>query len=272
MSKERVCELLNICRSGYYQWVKKLEVLNKDAEISELIYNLFHYHKGRYGSRRICYLLRNKGFVISRKKVQRIMRELSLVARGTRKFKKTTNSNHKKKISPNLINGCFAVNKPNKLWVADITYIRTKEGWMYLNVVLDCYDRRVVSWKLQNTMDKSIVSISVLQALKEHKPAELIFHSDRGVQYASNELRAILQKYKVNQSMSGKGNCYDNAVAESFFKTLKRELPKRSFSTRKEAELEIFEYLEAYYNTKRIHSFNNYQTPNQMFENYKNSA
>ena len=99
-----------------------------------------------------------------------------------------------------------------------------------------------------------------------------IIHSDRGVQYASNELRAILKKYKVNQSMSGKGNCYDNAVAESFFKTLKRELPKRSFSTRKDAELEIFEYLEAYYNTKRIHSFNNYQTPNQMFENYKNSA
>lgn len=217
------------------------------------------------------YLLKYNGVIANRKKVQRLMRELQLQGRGKRKFKKTTNSKHKKKISPNLVNQCFEVDTPNKLWVADITYIRTREGWMYLNVVIDCYGRRVVAWKLDTNMCEKIVTESVLDGLRKEKPVGLIFHSDRGSQYASKALRKILKNYDVKQSMSGTGNCYDNAVAESFFKTLKRELSMRMYSTRSDAELDIFQYLDMYYNSKRLHSSNNYRTPNQVYYEYKSA-
>lgn len=269
MSKARVCDLLEISRSGYYKWLKKRENSDKDVEIREIIFNEFHYHKGRYGSRRLVHVLKYEGFTVNRKKVQRIMREMELSGYWKRRFKKTTNSKHKKEISPNLINGCFDVDAPHKLWVADITYIRTWEGWLYLNVVIDCFGRRIVAWRLRPTMCKEIVTESVLEGLRKEKPHDLIFHSDRGSQYASNELRKILKDNEVRQSMSGKGNCYDNAVAESFFKTLKHELRKRMFATRAEAELEIFQYIEMYYNTKRLHSTNNYRTPNQVYNEYK---
>jgi putative transposase len=268
---------MQVTRSGYYQWVEKLEKPDNSLALIKLIVNVFNINKMRYGSRRITSILNTKykseiGGRVNRKRITRIMRNATLYAKGKPKFKVTTNSKKNKNICPNLINGDFNSIAPNKLWVSDITYIRTREGWLYLNVIIDCYGRRLVSWRLQDRIDKTIVTKSVLEALENEKPLDLIFHSDRGSQYGSLELIKIFKKYKVQQSMSGKGNCYDNAVAESFFKTLKRELSKRSFKTKKEAELEIFEYLEIYYNNKRIHSANNYKTPKQMFDDYKFSA
>lgn len=242
--------------------------MDDESELRGLIYAEFYYHKHNYGSRRILNLLRSKGYNINRKRVQRLMREMNLFAKGKPKFKKTTNSHHKKSISPNLVNQNFTVDSPNIIWVSDITFIRTREGWLYLNVIIDCFGRKIKKWSLRSNMTKSIVTDPMHELLKQEKPKDLIFHSDRGTQYASNELRNLLRKYNVKQSMSGKGNCYDNAVAESFFKTLKRELGKRIFKTRNEAELEIFEYLEMYYNNKRLHSTNNYRTPNQVHNDF----
>lgn len=277
MSKDCLCSLLKVTRSGYYQWVEKLEKPDNNLELTKLIVNVFNINKSRYGSRRITSLLNSKyqaelGGPVNRKRITRIMHNESLIAKGKPKFKVTTNSKKNKNICPNLINGEFNPVAPNKLWVSDITYIRTREGWLYLNVVIDCYGRRLVSWRLQDRIDKTIVTKSVLEALENEKPFDLIFHSDRGSQYGSLELIKIFENYNIQQSMSGKGNCYDNAVAESFFKTLKRELSKRCFNSKKDAELELFEYLEIYYNNKRIHSANNYKTPKQMFENFKFSA
>lgn len=269
LSIDRVCRILGISRSGYYQWLKKLESKYSDGEILEKIYNYFHNHKGKYGSRRILHLLRGEGIVINRKRVQRMMRQLNLKAKGKPKFKKTTKSNHKEAISPNLVNQNFNVDAPNRLYVSDITYIPTREGWLYLMVVLDCFGRKVKTWSLRSRLTKEIVTEPVAELLKKEKPTQLMFHSDRGSQYASKALRNILQKFNVKQSMSSKGNCYDNAVAESFFKTLKYELSKKIFKTKKEAEIEIFEYIEMYYNSKRLHSSNNYKTPNQVYDEFK---
>lgn len=264
-----MCKLLEVSRSGYFAWLKKPKMGDKDAETRESIFNIYYNHKGRYGSRRIRYAMLKEGTRVNRKKVQRLMREMNLCGKSSYKQKKTTNSKHKKQISANLIEGKFNPITCNKLWVSDITYIQTKEGWLYLCVIIDCFGRRVVSWSLKQLMTKELVTEALNEALKKEKPNDLIFHSDRGVQYTSNELRAMLAKHKVRQSMSGKGNCYDNAVAESFFKTLKTELNKRRFASRAEADLEIFKYLETYYNQKRMHSANNYLTPNEMYLNAK---
>ncbi len=277
MSKDLLCNLLKVTRSGYYQWVEKLKKPDNNVELTKLIVDVFNTNKGRYGSRRITSTLNTSHKTgvkspVNRKRVMRIMRNEGLIAKGKPKFKVTTNSKKNKNICSNLINGEFNPSAPNKLWVSDITYIRTREGWLYLNVIIDCYGRRLVSWRLQDRIDKTIVTTSVLEALENEKPLDLIFHSDRGSQYGSLELINIFEKYNVQQSMSGKGNCYDNAVAESFFKTLKRELSKRCFNSKNEAELEIFEYIEIYYNNKRIHSANNYKTPKQMFDDFKFSA
>lgn len=277
MSKDRLCSLLKVTRSGYYQWVEQLEKPDTNLELTKLIVNVFNINKSRYGSRRITSILNSNyqvelGGRVNRKRITRIMQNEGLIAKGKPKFKVTTNSKKNKNICPNLINGEFNPIAPNKLWVSDITYIRTREGWLYLNVIIDCYGRRLVGWRLQDRIDKTIVTKSVLEALENEKPLDLIFHSDRGSQYGSLELIKIFDNYNVQQSMSGKGNCYDNAVAESFFKTLKRELSKRYFKTKQDAELEIFEYLEIYYNNKRIHSANNYKTPKQIFDDFKFSA
>jgi putative transposase len=262
---------MQVSKSGYYKWAEKQEKINwKEAEIIEKVYEIYHNNKGRYGSRRIRYAMLREGMRVNRKHIQRIMRQMGIRGYGIRKYKVTTKSKHKKAVNMNLINQNFRVKQPNKLWVSDITYLRTKQGWMYLNVIIDCYGRRIVSWSIKPTMDKEIVIDAVQEGIKKEKPKELIFHSDRGVQYASEELRKIFKRNAIKQSMSGKGNCYDNAVAESFFKTLKVEIGKKVFQSREEAELEVFKYIEMYYNNRRLHSSNMYRTPNEVYYDYKN--
>lgn len=180
-----------------------------------------------------------------------------------KKFKATTNSNHSLPVAENKLQQNFSIDAPNRVWTSDITYIWTSEGWLYLAIVLDIFSRYVISWKTDTRLHKEIVSQAVSKSLHSRKPTSgLIFHSDRGVQYASNEVRELLENNHITQSMSNKGNCYDNAITETFFHTLKTELVyQRQYKTRQEAELSIFEYIEVFYNRQRLHSSINYMSP-----------
>ena len=267
-----MCKVLGISKSGYYnrknngicEREKQKELLLK--EIKEI----YRESRGLYGSPRITEELKRRGISCNRKRVARIMQSAGIRAKTVKRYKRTTNSEHKKAISENLLDQQFIVKRPNKVWVSDITYIKTKEGWLYLAAVLDLYSRRVVGWKLDKYLRSELVEKALIRALEERKIEKgIIFHSDQGIQYTSVELRKILSKNQMIQSMSRKGNCYDNAVAESFFHTLKSEhVNFEKFKTRLEAKLSIFDYIELFYNRKRLHSSIGYKSPVE-FENIK---
>ena len=261
-----MCDLLKVCRSAYYAWLRKPALSAKekeDNELTEKIRMIFIEHKCRYGARRIMRTLRNMGYTISKRRVSRLMRAAGLYCKTRRKFKHTTDSNHTLTISPNLLNRDFSPSKPDTAYAGDITYIPTQEGWLYLAVVIDLFSRQVVGWAMDGRMKADLVNKAVLMAIWKRKPARgLISHTDRGSQYASKSHRKILTEHGVKQSMSRKGNCWDNAVSESFFHTLKTELTHHEqFKTREEAKQAIFEYIEIYYNRKRMHSANDYLSP-----------
>ena len=264
----KMCKILRVTRSGYHHYLKsrysKRNLENKD--IFELIEQIWKNSHHLYGYRRIHAELRSQGLYCNRKRILRLMHQNNIASKTKKKFKKTTNSNHSNYISPNLLEQNFRVNLPNKIWVADITYISTYEGWLYLSVVLDLYSRKVVGWSMSNRMTSQLVIDSFENAIIERKPeAGLFFHSDRGSQYSSTEFRKSLKKHGIIQSMSGKGNCYDNAVAESFFHTIKTELVYwKKYKTRKEAKSSIFKFIEGYYNRRRRHSYLNYLSPSNF--------
>lgn len=216
-----------------------------------------------YGSPRVEAALRKRDIKTSKKRVARLMQANDLHSILKKKFKATTNSNHSLPVADNKLEQNFSTTAPNQVWTSDITYIWTSEGWLYLAVVLDIYSRYVISWKLDTRLRKEIVCQAMSKSIQSRKPEpELIFHSDRGVQYASNEVRELLENNHITQSMSRKGNCYDNAITETFFHTLKTELVyQRQYKTRQEAELSIFEYIEVFYNRQRLHSSINYMSP-----------
>jgi transposase InsO family protein len=191
------------------------------------------------------------------------MNKYNIIAKTKRKFRITTDSNHHQEVVPNLIAREFTVDNINSVWVGDITYIWTQEGWLYLSTVIDLYARKVVAWSTGKRMTKTLVIKSLLDAINSRNPGKnLFFHSDQGSQYASNDFKNVLIKNDITQSMSRRGNCWDNAVAESFFKTMKSEfIYWNNFQTRAEAELKIFEYIDMFYNTKRLHSTNKYMSP-----------
>ena len=228
-----------------------------------MIEEAYRYSKGTYGSRRISIQLRKWGVICNRNQVARLMQEHSIKPKSKRKYRRTTHSNHKLPIASNLIERRFTSEKDNQVWMGDITYIWTRQGWLYLSTVIDLYSRRVVGWSLDSSLSKRLVLDSFNNAVQLRKPEEgLIFHSDRGSQYASKEFKDALRRAGAIQSMSRKGDCWDNAVAESFFKTIKSEMINfYIFKTRQEAELKIFEYIEVFYNRKRLHSALNYMTP-----------
>lgn len=230
------------------------------------IQEVFEQSRRLYGSRRVTKALRAMGVICYLNQVSRIMRRNGLVAKTKRKFRITTDSGHKMRVAPNLLERTFKIDEKNKVWVGDITYVWTREGWLYLSTVIDLYSRRIVGWSVGKRIAKQLVMRSLEQACNMRKPEKgLIFHSDRGSQYASEEFKVALQKLGAKQSMSRKGDCWDNAVAESFFKTIKSELIYwHNFQTRREAELRIFEYIEIFYNRWRLHSAINYQSPNDF--------
>jgi putative transposase len=256
-----MCSVLKVSRSGFYKWyvtqsLPPTEHCKQREKLSKRIAYIFNDHNKRYGSPKIWDQLRKEGYVVTEKTVGRIMKELGLRSCVARKFKViTTDSNHDFPISPNLLNQNFATAAPNQSWVTDITYIPCREGKLYLANVLDLCTRKLVGWALGSRMTVDLVLSALDQAYEAKKPAEgLIHHSDRGSQYASASYRERLQSYGMISSMSRKGNCYDNAVIESFHGVLKRELVYQTkFATRQQAYDEIFEYIELYYNRKRVH-------------------
>lgn len=268
----RICHVIEVSVSGYYNWKRGLSMKRKeqDKQLIEEIKLIFEKNKGRYGSPRIEKELRKKGIKTSPNRVARLMKANGFKARTKRKYKATTNSNHNLPVAKNLLKQNFTVTELNKVWTSDITYIWTSEGWMYLAVVLDICSRNLIGWKTSNYLGKELIIEALNKALNDRKPLEgLIFHSDQGVQYASNEVRKILEINNITQSMSNKGNCYDNAITETFFHTLKTELVYgKSYLTRQQAELDLFEYIELYYNRQRLHSSLNYLSPVEFEEQY----
>ena len=268
----RMSEVLRVSRSGYYAWLKR-PLSNREkhnAYLSDRIRSIYEQRKRVYGCLRITAELRDKGFSCSKNRVARLMRKHGITARTKKRFKVTTNSKHHLPIAPNLVEMQFNPEKINSIWTTDITYIATKEGWLYLSVILDLKSRAVISWDADRSIDENLVIRTLEKALRDRSPSsELILHSDRGSQYASHRLRQMLKENNIQQSMSSKGNCYDNAPVESFFSTLKRELVYReNYKTREEAKQSLFEYIELFYNRQRRHSTLGYLSPLQ-FENLK---
>lgn len=265
------CEALRVCRSGYYQW-KKAEPSQREREEAELVKQIrrvFAANKGRYGSPRVRQALRQDGIECGENRVARLMRENELAARRKKAFRPRTTVPGKGTV-PNLIKD-LEPSGVDQIWVSDITYVATVEGWLYLAVILDLFSRKVVGWKLGETLEAELVETALANALMMRVPDPgLYFHSDRGSQYSSQAVRKPLSVIGANLSMSAQGNCYDNAKAEAFFSTLKTECfpPHQLFGSKALARREIFEYIEVYYNNRRLHSALGYQTPRQFEAGY----
>jgi len=263
----KMAKIFEVSISGYYAWKsrKPSQRSQTDSTLVQRIKIIQKRHKGRYGSPRMWDELREEKVKTSRKRVARLMRQNGLSAKSTKKWIATTNSRHTLPVAENILNREFTATAPGTKWVSDLTYLRTTQGWLYLCVIIDLWDRKVLGWSLATDMEASHTVRALVMAILNRKPQQgLIFHSDRGVQYCSAEFRTALKKAvpTVQQSMSRKGNCWDNACAESFFKTLKRELAElNGRSTRKQTQLAVFEYIEAYYNRIRKHSTLGYAAP-----------
>jgi putative transposase len=268
-----MCRVFGIAASTYYAWERKQQSdhATRDGQLLASIRRTFAKFRGRYGAPRVHGELVREGLKASRKRVARLMREAGLRAKGSRKYKPTTDSDHSLPVAPNLLQRNFQTARPDAAWVSDITYIWTREGWLYLAAILDLYSRKVVGWMLADRMTASLVCSALDKAARQRRPAPgLIFHSDRGSQYASHALRRRLWRHQMRQSMSRRGNCWDNAVAESFFATLKKELVRdRAFDTREQAEREIFQYIEVFYNRQRAHSLLSYETPDAFEDSFE---
>lgn len=258
------CQVLEVSPSGYYEFLRRRGNSIRQAELIACIREAHRRSRFTYGSRRIMHQLRRSGLVIGRWRVRRLMKLAGVRVRRKRKYRITTRSHHRYPVSPNLIQGCFQAERPNLVWVSDITYIKTMEGWLYLAVVMDLYSRKIVGWSLARNMAVKMVKEALLMAIGRRKPDPgLIHHSDRGIQYACNEYRSLLQNYEIVSSMSRLGNCLDNAVAERFFCTLKSEcLVNWRDMSAEEVKHDIVDYIEMFYNSERLHSYTEYLSPN----------
>ena len=262
----RQCQVLGVAESGYYAWRKGQHSHRQqgDGRLTSEIRSIYEQHRGLYGSPRIHATLKAKGWRCSRKRVARLMREAHLRSVRQRKRRvQTTHSKHPYPVAANVLNRQFEAQRPNQKWVADITFIPTQKGWLYLAAVLDLFSRRIVGWAMSARCDASLVQNALQMALAHRQPAgELLHHSDRGSQYAAHDYQALLTQHAITVSMSRTGNCYDNAVMESFFRTLKAECVSRHvFRSRAHARSILFEFLEVYYNRQRLHSTLGYCTP-----------
>lgn len=261
-----LCATLGVSRSGYYDWLGRApsQRAQANATLRTTIRELHAASLGTYGSPRIKRDLDRIGPPVGQNRIARLMREEQLQGRTRRRFRvRTTDSNHAEPIAPNRLAQAPAPTKPNKAWVTDITYIETDEGWLYLAGVLDLFSRRLIGWAMDSSLATALPLAALLMALRQRRPAPgLLHHSDRGVQYASEDYRACLAEHGVTASMSRTGNCYDNATMEAFWSTLKLELVyRRHFATRHEATNAIFAYIEDFYNRRRLHSSLGYLSP-----------
>jgi putative transposase len=265
-----MCKILEVSRAGYYHWLKTIPSFRylEDQRLLEII--RYHYNKSRgtYGLPRIYAAIRKEGLKVNKKKIARLMRINKIRAKTKKKFKVTTVENTKAKASENILKGNFSSEKENRIWTSDITYIWTKQGWLYLAVIMDVYSRKIVGWSLCSSLSAELVIKALMMAILHRNPEQgIIFHSDRGSQYTSSSVREMLKSYQMTQSMSSTGNCYDNAITESFFHTIKTELTFwNSYQTREEAKRSIFEYIEIFYNRQRLHSAIGYLSPVEFEE------
>ena len=263
-----LCQYLEVSPSGYYDWQKRRTAPGRRAvanqTLTKQIEAIHLQSRQTYGSPRIMDALRKQGCRHGRNRIARLMKAGRLCGRQQGRYRvRTTDSNHDQPIAPNRLAQAPKATAPNQLWVADITYIETQEGWLYLAAILDPYSRKIVGWAMSERIDTTLVLKALAMALLHRKPpANLLCHSDRGVQYASGDYRRALSQAGLLASMSRKGNCYDNATMESFWSTLKLELIYRtSFATRTQARTQIFDYIETFYNRQRSHSALNYHSP-----------
>lgn len=260
------CRALKVSTSGYYAWLKRPE--SKRAQANRLLVDrirvIFAQNKQRYGSPRIYRTLRAQGETVSEGTIARLMRKEGIVAQHKRSFKRTTQRDARLPVVDNHLQQDFTAHKPNQKWVADMTYLKTSEGWLYLAVILDVFSRKVIGWAMDTQMSSDLSAQALRMALLKRGSYEgTLHHSDRGSQYASSAYQQLLNVHGLQASMSGTGNCYDNALMESWFATLKTELG-RHWASRAQATSEVFEYVEVYYNRERLHSSLDYQTPAQF--------
>lgn len=253
---ETMCQILEVAPSGYYEWLQKplSDRAIEDARLLTLIRASYKASHGIYGAPRIFLDLREAGETCSKHRVERIMRVNKIMAlHGYRTRHYTVGK--PSVLIPNLVKRQFNVEKPNSVWVTDITYIRTWEGWLYLAVVMDLFSRKIVGWSTRPTIHRGLVLDAVMMAVKRRRPKKTVIHSDQGCQYGSDDWRRFCKKNRLEPSMSRRGNCWDNAVAESFFASLKKErIKKRIYNTRETATIDISDYIESFYNPRRRHS------------------
>lgn len=260
-----LCQVMRVHRSNYYQWLyggkSQRQIANE--ELLPLVMQV-HLESGQsYGSRRMAKALQALGVSCGRCRARTLMRMAGISVKSKKKFKVTTDSKHKMPVADNILDRKFQVLAPNQVWVSDITYIWTMEGWLYLAVIIDLFSRKVVGWSISSRINKELVKQALRMAFWHRKPGKgLLFHSDRGSQYCSNDFQKQLKGYGMICSMSRKGNCWDNAVSESFFASLKKErIFHKTYQTREEARKDIVSYIEMFYNSKRLHSYIGYKSP-----------
>ncbi len=261
----RLCKLLEVSRSGFYAARQRRRRPRMACAASTALVTAFHASGGNYGSRRLCAQLHAQGMPVGRYRVRRLMREQGLRARWRRKFIHTTDSRHALPIADNVLNRQFHPSAPNQAWTSDITYVRTRRGWLYLAAVMDLFSRKIIGWAMAPTMPAELVCHALQMAIASRSPKPgLIVHSDRGSQYASDAHRALLARHQLVASMSRKGNCWDNAVMERFFLNLKMErVWQRDYANHGEAILDITDYVVTFYNATRLHSTLGYRSPNE---------
>jgi putative transposase len=261
----RLCRLLNVSRSGYYDYMDcggsqrpsdEMALMTRAREIHR-------QNNGVYGSRRLSQALQSTGYPVGRYRARTLMLKAGITVKRSKKFKVTTNSRHKYPVAPNLLNRQFDVDRPNSVWASDITYLWTREGWLYLATVMDLFSRKIVGWSVSNRINSNLSIGALKMALGNRRPESgLVHHSDQGVQYACHSYQQLLKANGLIPSMSRKGDCWDNAVAESFFSTLKTEQTHhRQYKTRQDAYHDIFDYIEVFYNRRRLHSYLGYVSP-----------
>lgn len=264
----RLCSVLGVSQSGYFAWKGRPASRRQRSDMVLLAYvrSAYPLSNETYGSPRMVHELRDQGFSVGRRRVARLMRQNGLRAHQKRRFRRTTDSHHSFPIAPNLLDQDFTATGPNQKWGADISYIWTREGWLYLAVVIDLFSRRVVGWATSDRLHQELPLSALRTAITMRCPSgRLIHHSDRGSQYCANDYQKMLREAGITISMSGKGNCYDNAMVETFFKTLKSDLIWRTaFVSRAEANDAIERYIDGFYNPRRRHSAINYMSPMQF--------
>ena len=263
-----MCRLMGVARSGFYHYQKHTANKPRDPEHQEMLHwvrKIAEATEDSYGSRRMKKALNLLGFPVNRDKARKLMKEAGVVVKHKKKYKVTTDSNHKQPVYENLLERDFSPEQPDQMYAADVTYIWTTEGWLYLAVVLDLFSRKVVGWSMSSRMKADLVCDALKMAIWRRRPkAGLIHHSDRGSQYASKAFRQLLKAHDISGSMSRKGDCWDNAVVESFFGSLKQERVQwRSYQTRWEAQQDILQYISVFYNGYRLHSTLDYVSPNE---------